>query len=56
MKTTIIPIRYSTEKLEALRQYRTEAELQEGLEAVLQLIYEKYVPVDVRENMKDQQE
>ena len=52
MKTSAIPIWFSTEKLEALRQYRTDIQLQEGLEAVLQAQYEKHVPTEVRERIE----
>lgn len=48
MKTTLIQIYYELEKLEALRQYRNDAELKADLEAVLQVLYEKYVPAEVR--------
>lgn len=48
MKTTLIPIYYELEKLEALRQYRNDAELKAELEAVLQALYEKNVPIEVR--------
>lgn len=49
MKTTRIQIYYELEKLEALRQYRNDAELKADLEAVLQALYEKNVPAEVRE-------
>lgn len=52
MKIAVISVCYSAERLEALRQYQTEAELQEGLEAVLPALYEKYVPSDVREQIE----
>ncbi len=48
MKTTLIPIYYELEKLKALWQYRTDAELKDELEAVLQALYEKNVPAEVR--------
>ena len=48
MKTTLIPIYYELEKLEALRQYRNDAELKADLEAMLQALYEKNVPAKVR--------
>lgn len=56
MKTAVIPVCYNTEKLEALRQYSTETELQEGLEAVLHEIYKKYVPSDVQEQIEEAEE
>ena len=49
MKITLIQIYYELEKLEALRQYRNDAEINEDLEAVLQALYEKNVPAKVRE-------
>lgn len=52
MKTTLIPIYYELEKLEALRQYRNDAELKAELEAVLQALYEKNVPAKVRERIE----
>ena len=55
MKTTMISIRYSTEKLETLLQHRTETELQTGLETALRALYEMYVPAEIRETL-DRQE
>jgi hypothetical protein len=52
MKTTLITIYYELEKLEALRQYRNDAELKAELEAVLQALYEKNVPAKVRERIE----
>jgi len=52
MKTTLIQIHYEMEKLEALRQYRNVAELNADLEAVLQALYEKNVPAEVRERIE----
>lgn len=52
MKTTLIPIYYEMEKLEALRQYRNVAELNADLEAVLQALYEKNVPAEVQERIE----
>lgn len=52
MKTTLIQIYYEQEKLEALRQYRNDAELKAALEAVLQALYEKNVPTKVREHIE----
>jgi hypothetical protein len=48
MKTTLIPIYYELEKLKTLRQYRNDTELKDELEAVLQALYEKNVPAEVR--------
>lgn len=48
MKTTLIPTYYEPEKLKALRQYRNDTELKDELEAVLQVLYEKNVPAEVR--------
>lgn len=52
MKMAVISVCYSTERLEALRQYRTEAELQDGLKSVLPTLYERYVPSEVRERIE----
>lgn len=52
MKTTLIQIHYEMEKMEALRQYRNVAELNADLEAVLQALYEKNVPAEVRERIE----
>lgn len=52
MKTTLIQIYYELEKLEALRQYRNNAELIEDMEALLQALYEKNVPAEVRERIE----
>lgn len=52
MKTTLIQIHYEMEKLEALRQNRNVAELNADLEAVLQALYEKNVPAEVRERIE----
>lgn len=52
MKTTLIPIYYKLEKLEALRQYRNDAELKAELEVVLQALYEENVPAEVRERIE----
>lgn len=48
MKTTLIPIYYELEKLKILRQYHNDTELKDELEAVLQALYEKNVPAEVR--------
>ncbi len=52
MKTTLIQIYYELKKLEALRQYRNDAELKADLGAVLQALYEKNVPAEVRERIE----
>lgn len=52
MKTTLIQIYYELEKLEALRQYRNNAEINEDMEALLQALYEKNVPAKVRERIE----
>lgn len=52
MKTTLIQIYYELEKLEALRQYRNNAEINEDMEALLQALYEKNVPAEVRERIE----
>ena len=52
MKTTLIQIHYEMEKMEALRQYRNVAKLNVDLEAVLQALYEKNVPAEVRERIE----
>ncbi|MVB09663.1 hypothetical protein CAFE_03250 [Caprobacter fermentans] len=48
MKMSTIQIRYDSEKLNALRKYRNEAELRVGLEAHLQELYERNVPTELR--------
>lgn len=52
MKTTQIQIHYELDKLEALRKYRNNAELNADLEAVLQALYEKNVPAKFRERIE----
>lgn len=52
MKTTLIPIYYELEKLKTLRQYRNDTELKDELEAVLQALYEKNVPAEVRRRIE----
>ena len=52
MKTTLIQIYYELEKLKVLRQFRNDAELKADLEAVLQALYEKNVPAEVRERIE----
>ena len=48
MKMSTIQIRYDSEKLNALRKYRNEAELHAGLEAHLQELYERNAPPEAR--------
>ncbi|MDW2797594.1 DUF6103 family protein [Clostridium boliviensis] len=52
MKTTLIQIYYGLEKLEALRQYRNDAQINEDMEGVLQALYEKNVPAEVQERIE----
>ena len=53
MKQSTISIKYDTQKLCVLRRYmKDETELQTGMEALLQTLYEKHVPAAVRENIK----
>ncbi|WP_166428723.1 DUF6103 family protein [Lacrimispora algidixylanolytica] len=52
MKITLIQIYYELEKLEALRQYRNNAEINEDMEALLKALYEKNVPAEVRERIE----
>lgn len=52
MKTTLIPIYYELEKLKTLWQYRNDTELKDELEAVLQALYEKNVPEEVRRRIE----
>lgn len=55
MKSSNIQIPYDSEKLNAIRQYgKGEAELQAGMEVMLQGLYEKYVPAKVREMIDSQ--
>lgn len=48
MKTSTIQFQYNTEKLNLLRQYKEETELQAVMETELQKLYEKHVPAGVR--------
>lgn len=53
MKASTIQIGYSTEKLDAIRCYlKDEAELQTELAALLQALYERHVPKEVRERIE----
>ena len=54
MKMSAVQIWYDSEKLSALREYMNEAELHTGLEALLQNLYEKQVPPEVRETIDRQ--
>ncbi|ACL77053.1 DUF6103 family protein [Ruminiclostridium cellulolyticum] len=51
MKKSIISISFDAEKLGAIKQYmgRKEAELEKEMEDAVQKLYEKFVPVAVRE-------
>jgi hypothetical protein len=51
MKKATIQISYNAEKLAAIRQYmgKKDAEFMTELEDFVQKLYEKYVPVSVRE-------
>ena len=52
MKQSTVQIRYDAEKLRVLRQYvKDEAELQAGLESLLQSLYERHVPAEVRKTI-----
>lgn len=51
MKVSTVQIRYDSEKLRTLRKHMNEAELRTGLEALLQALYEKHVPAEVRETI-----
>jgi len=55
MKQSTVQIRYDAEKLRILCQYvKNEAELQAGLESLLQVLYEEHVPSEVRETIDRQ--
>lgn len=57
MKVSTIQIQYDTEKLCVLRKYmKDERELETGLEALLQTLYEKHVPAEVRETIDQKAE
>lgn len=51
MKKSTISISFNAEKLGAIKQYmgRKEAELEKKMEDAVQKLYEKFVPVAVRE-------
>ena len=50
MKKATVQISFEAEKLRAINQYmKDETELQTELDTVLQALYEKHVPVPVRE-------
>jgi hypothetical protein len=53
MKMSTIQIQYSTGKLCAIRRnMKGEVELQAGLETLLQMLYEKHVPLAVRKSIE----
>lgn len=56
MKVSTVQIRYNSEKLSTLRKHMNEAELQVGLESLLQALYEKHVPAEVREAIDRKEE
>jgi len=56
MKTSTIQYQYDTEKLNLLRQYKEEEELQAVMEAELQKLYEKHVPAGVRAYIESKKE
>ena len=55
MKRSNIQILYDAEKLNAINQYAKGEELQAGMEALFLELYEKYVPVKVREIINSQE-
>ena len=48
MKMSTVQIRYDREKLSAIREHMSEAELRAGLEEHLQELYERNVPAELR--------
>ena len=48
MKMSTVQIWYDSEKLGALREHMSEAELRAGLEALLQALYERNVPAELQ--------
>lgn len=53
MKMSTIQIQYSSEKLCAIRRnMKNEEELHAALEALLQMLYEKHVPLAVRKSIE----
>lgn len=51
MKQATLQIKFNEEKLNAIKQYmdKKDTKLQNELEEVIQKLYEKYVPMPVRE-------
>lgn len=56
MEKSTVQIRYNSEKLRTLREHMDEMELQTGLEAFMQTLYERYVPANARENIERKKE
>lgn len=56
MKESSIQISYAAEKLEVLRQYIEAEKLQADLESLLQTLYEKHVPDEVRKTIDRKKE
>ena len=56
MKLSTIQIQYNTEKLNLLRQYKTEEALQTVMEAELQKLYEKHVPAEAQAYIESKKE
>lgn len=56
MKKSSIQIPYGAEKLEFLRQYIEAEKLQADMESLLQTLYEKHVPAEVRETIDKKKE
>ena len=53
MKTSTIQIQYSAQRLDAILSYMKDgAELQTELAVLLQTLYEKHVPKEVREHIE----
>ncbi|HQK35726.1 MAG TPA: DUF6103 family protein [Spirochaetales bacterium] len=57
MKASAVQIEYDADKLSALRQYMpVESALKAGLENLLQELYEKHVPAEVREYIESRKD
>lgn len=55
MKESTVQISFETEKLHAIHRYmKDETELQNELDALLQALYEKYVPAHVQAYIESQ--
>ena len=55
MKLSTIQIQYDKEKLSAIRHYmKDESKLEADMEARLQELYVKYVPVKIRNGVSNQ--